>query len=180
MQHTMLLSNVQNAVIMSTSQTPSLRVVNKYKKDITARVPPRKSSALLVKLEVVATQRVKTVQLGCIKIYQAIQYVLLVHLVLATKLPVQLDAMLSLLVPTLGMAKSENVHRVITAKEKQKTKQLVSLASTQQLKDLLHASTVQQVNMQHSRPLLLVNRAIETFIKKIRVTTHAVDVQQGS
>ena len=110
----------------------NLPVVNKCKKDITDLVQPQKSSVQLVKLEVAATKRVKIAKLDCIKTHQATQHVLSVQVVLATKAKVQPGAMLFLPAPTDGMAKSKNVHRVITAKEKQKTKQLVLSASMQQ------------------------------------------------
>ena len=135
---------------MPSNVNPNLPVVNKCKKDITDRVPPRKSSALLVKLEVVATQPVKVVQLDCTKTHQAIRHALRVHLVLPTKVKVLLDAMPYLPVPTAGMATFKNVHRVTTARVKQKTKQLVSQACMQQWKDPLHASTVLPVSTQHS------------------------------
>ena len=117
---------------MPISQNPSLQVVNKYKKDIIDLAQPQKLSVQLVKLEVVVTQRVRVATLGCIKMHQAIQHVLSVQVVLATKLPVLPDAMLYLPDPIVGVAKFKNVHRVTTAKEKQKTKQLVSQDVTQQ------------------------------------------------
>ena len=58
--------------------------------------------------------------------------------------------MLSPPAPTAGMAKFKNVHRVTTAKEKQKTKQLASKASTQQYLDLFHASTALPASTLHS------------------------------
>ena len=175
----MLLRNVRSVVITPTSQAPSLQVVNKCKKDITDRARQRKLNVQLVKLEVVATQPAKIVTLGCIKTHQAIQHAITVQVVSATKLPVRLGAMLYPPAPTAGMVRFKNVHRVITAKEKQTTKPPACKASTQQHPDPFHASTVQQVNMQHSMLLLLVNRATKIFTKRILVTTHAVNVQQG-
>ena len=117
--------------MMLTSPTPSLRVVNKYKKDITDRVQPQKSSVLLAKPEAAATKGAKIAKLDCIKMHPAIQPAINVQVGLATKLPVQPAAMLSHLAPTAGVAKFKNVHRDFTAKEKQLTKQFVSRACTQ-------------------------------------------------
>ena len=82
-----------------------------------------------------------------------------VQAVLATKLPVLLDAMLSLPAPTAGMAKFKSAHRVTTAKEKQKTKRLAAKASTQHHQGPFHASTALPANTQHSMRLSNVQNA---------------------
>jgi len=116
---------------MHTNPNPMLRNAFQSKKVSINRAQQPKSNAHRVKQDVVATQRVKIVQLDRTKTYPATPRVLNVPLDLATKPKVLRHAMLSLPDRTVGTAKCVNVKQVIFTKVKPQTKLFVILGRMQ-------------------------------------------------
>jgi hypothetical protein len=139
----------KSVTTMHTNPNSMLRSVFKCKKVFTNRAQQPKSNAQRVKQDVVATQRVKIVQLDRTKTYPATPRAVTAPVDLVTKPKVLRHAMVFLLVRTVGMAHFEHVILVIFAKVKPPIKPLAFLGPTPTKKDPLRALNVHQARMQH-------------------------------